>query len=43
VENLFDQEYISQAYDGAGHDWQTAYRVFYGFGRQMSIKLKVNF
>ena len=43
VENLFDQEYISQAFDGAGHDWQTAYRVFYGFGRQMSLKLKVNF
>ena len=43
VENLLDQEYISQAYDGAGHDWQTAYRVFYGFGRQMSLKLKVNF
>ena len=43
VENLLDQEYISQAYDGAGHDWSTANRVFYGFGRQMSVKLKVNF
>lgn len=43
VENLLDQEYISQAYDGPGHDWNTAHRVFYGFGRQMSVKLKVNF
>lgn len=43
VENIFDQEYISQAYDGADHDWKTAYRVFYGFGRQMSVKLKVLF
>lgn len=43
VENLFDQEYIAQAYDGAGHDWRTAQRVFYGFGRQMSLKLKLNF
>lgn len=43
VENLFNQEYIAEAIDGANHDWATAYRVFYGFGRQMSIKLKVNF
>lgn len=43
IENLFDQEYISEALDGGNHDWASAYRVFYGFGRQMSIKLKVNF
>ncbi len=43
VENLFDQEYINSAYDGGGHDWESAYRVFYGFGRQMSLRLKVNF
>jgi outer membrane cobalamin receptor len=43
INNLFNQEYISQAYDGANHDWQSAYRVFYGFGRTMSLRLKVNF
>jgi outer membrane cobalamin receptor len=43
INNLFDQEYISQAYDGSGHDWQSAYRVFYGFGRTLSLRLKVNF
>jgi outer membrane receptor protein involved in Fe transport len=43
INNLFNQEYISQAYDGSGHDWQTAYRVFYGFGRTMSMRLKINF
>jgi outer membrane receptor protein involved in Fe transport len=43
VNNLFNQEYISSAYDGANHDWQTAYRVFYGFGRTYSVRLKLNF
>jgi outer membrane cobalamin receptor len=43
INNLFNQEYISQAYDGSGHDWQTSYRVFYGFGRTMSMRLKINF
>ena len=43
IENLFDQEYVSEALDGGKHDWSTAYRVFYGFGRQMSIKFKLNF
>lgn len=43
IENLFDQEYINSAYDGGGHNWESAYRVFYGFGRQMSLRLKVNF
>ncbi len=43
VENLFNQEYIADAYDGGGHSWQSAYRVFYGFGRTYSIRLKLNF
>lgn len=43
VNNLFDQVYIADAYDGANSDWQTAYRVFYGFGRTMSVRLKINF
>nr|WP_320058399.1 carboxypeptidase-like regulatory domain-containing protein [uncultured Bacteroides sp.] len=43
VNNLFDQEYISSAYDGGDHNAKSAYRVFYGFGRTMSMRLKVNF
>ncbi len=43
VNNLLNQEYIADAYDGASHDWDTAYRVFYGFGRTYSIRLKINF
>ena len=43
VNNLFDQVYIADAYDGANSDWETAYRVFYGFGRTMSMRLKINF
>ena len=43
VNNLFDQVYIADAYDGSGHDWKTAYRVFYGWGRTMSVRLKINF
>lgn len=43
IENLFNQEYINSAFDGSDHTWKTAYRVFYGFGRNMSLKLKVNF
>ncbi len=43
VENLFDQEYVADAYDGAGHDWKSAYRVFYGFGRTYSVRFKLAF
>lgn len=43
VENVFNQEYIADAYDGGDGTWQSAYRVFYGFGRTYSIRLKLNF
>lgn len=43
ISNLFDQEYIQSAYNGSDGTWESAYRVFYGFGRQMNVKLKVNF
>lgn len=43
VNNLFNQEYIVDAYDGGSHSWDTAYRVFYGFGRTMSCRLKISF
>lgn len=43
VNNVFNQTYITDATDGSNHDWQTAYGVFYGFGRTYSVRLKVNF
>lgn len=43
VDNLFNQEYIADAYDGADGNWETAYRVLYGFGRTYSVRLKFNF
>lgn len=43
INNLLDQEYIADARDGSNHDWETATRVFYGFGRTYSVRLKFNF
>ncbi|WP_300704237.1 TonB-dependent receptor [Bacteroides sp.] len=43
IDNLFDQEYIADAFDGSGSNWETAYRVLYGFGRTYSVRLKFNF
>jgi len=43
VNNLLDDVSISDAYDGEGHDWQSAYRVFYRFGRNYSVRLKIAF
>ena len=43
VNNLFNQYYITDAKDGSNHDWETAYGVFYSFGRTYNIRLKVNF
>lgn len=40
--NLLDQEYITDATDGADHTWKTA-QVFYGFGRTWSTTLKIRF
>lgn len=42
IDNVFNQEYITDAVDGDSHDWDTAY-VFYGFGRTMSVRIKLNF
>ena len=41
--NLLDQEYIADARDGANHDWESATRVFYGFGRTYNVRLKFTF
>lgn len=43
VFNLFDQEYIADARDGSTHDWDSATRVLYGFGRTYTVRLKLNF
>ena len=43
VNNLFDQEYIADARDGNAHDWVSATRVLYGWGRTYSVRLKFNF
>jgi hypothetical protein len=43
VFNLFDREYIVDANDGRDHNRETAYGVFYGFGRTGSVKLRINF
>lgn len=44
VNNVFDNTYIVDAVDdGKNHDWQSAYRIFYGFGRTYSVKLKLAF
>ncbi|MDR1153283.1 MAG: TonB-dependent receptor [Bacteroidales bacterium] len=43
VFNLFDKEYIVDASDGRDHNRETAYGVFYGFGRTGAVKLRINF
>ena len=42
VNNVLDAEYISDATDGANHNFSDA-TVFYGFGRTWSTTLKVKF
>ena len=42
VDNLFNAEYIADAYDGLSHDWDTA-QVHYGFGRTWSLGLRIRF
>ena len=42
VNNIFNQEYITDATDGGG-TWEQAYGVFYGFGRTYNVRLKLNF
>ncbi len=42
VNNLFDTEYISDGSDGSNHDWQTS-KVYYGWGRNWSVGLKIRF
>ena len=41
VNNLFNQEYIADAWDGS--TWEDVERVIYGFGRTYSVRLKFNF
>ncbi|KGN82313.1 TonB-dependent receptor [Porphyromonadaceae bacterium COT-184 OH4590] len=41
-QNLFNQIYVADATDGGDGRWQTA-RVFYGFGRTWTARLRINF
>lgn len=43
VFNLFNKEYMVDANDGRDHNRETAYGVFYGFGRTGSVKLRISF
>ncbi len=42
VNNLFNEEYVSDALDGNDHSWQTA-TIYYGVGTTWSFGLKVRF
>ncbi|MFR9602389.1 MAG: TonB-dependent receptor plug domain-containing protein [Rikenellaceae bacterium] len=43
IDNVFNQEYITDATNGSSNDWDTAYYIFYGFGRTTSVRLKIYF
>lgn len=42
INNIFNQEYITDAIS-TNNNWDSAYGVFYGFGRTYNIRLKLNF
>jgi len=42
MNNIFNVEHITDAYDGEGSTWQTA-TVYYGYGRTFSLGLKIRF
>ena len=42
VNNLLNTEYMTEATDGALHNWETA-QVYYGLGRTWSLSFKVKF
>jgi iron complex outermembrane recepter protein len=42
VNNVFGTEYISDARDGANHNWDKAL-VYYGWGRSWIVSLKLRF
>ncbi len=43
MDNVFNNEYIVDATNGGSNDWDTAYYVFYAFGRTTSVRLKLYF
>ncbi|MBO5188899.1 MAG: TonB-dependent receptor [Alistipes sp.] len=45
INNVFNQEYIVDAYTPAAGpaNWESAYGVFYNFGRTISVKMKLRF
>lgn len=42
VNNLLDEQYMSESRDGSNHDWAGA-RVYYGWGRSWSVTLLFRF
>lgn len=42
VYNFFDEQYVADANDGSNNDAQSAF-LYYGFGRNWNLGLKVNF
>jgi hypothetical protein len=45
VYNLFNYHYVTTAYNSISDEgeWDSAYRVFYSFGRTYALKLRLNF
>lgn len=43
VNNIFNNYYIVDAYEGGTSTWDSAYRVFYSFGRTLNVRFKLNF
>ena len=43
INNVLDNQYITEATDGGSHDWDTAYGVLYRMGRRFTVRLKINF
>ena len=43
INNLFNKIFIVDAIDGSDHNAETAYGIFYGFGRTGTVSLKIMF
>ena len=43
INNLLDNQYITEATDGSTHDWDSAYNVWYRMGRRFNVRLKIMF
>lgn len=43
INNIVNQVYITDASEGVAANWDSTYRVFYGFGRTWTCGLKIHF